>query len=79
MRKDAVPVELFRSALGEDRPLNTFGPSLAAVTSKDLKDCRPSEYMSGAGMNLCSLLLNATPSRKNWVVSSELVNRIANG
>ena len=67
MRKDAVPVEHFRSTLGEDRPLYTFGPSLAAVTAKDLKDCRPGEYMSEASINLCSLLLNVTPNRKFWM------------
>ena len=79
MRKDAVPVELFRSPMGGERPLYTFGPGLEAVTAKDLKDCCPGEYMSEASVNLCSLLFNSTPSRKFWVVPCELVTRIANG
>ena len=79
MRKDAVPVELFRSTMGGERPLYTFGPGLVAVTAKDLKECCPGEYMSEASVNLCSLLFNSTPNRKFWVVPCELVTRIANG
>ena len=35
--------------------------------------------MSEAGNNSCSILFNATPSSKFWVVPCELVTRIANG
>ena len=78
MRMDAVPVELFRNALGEDRSLYAFDLSRTAVAAKDLKDCRPGEYMSEAGKNPCSLLLNPTPNRKFRVAPCELVTRIAN-